>query len=445
MNGSRVMIARTIIHHNQQTHASSLEIINPVENSSFPIFFFFIFSFWAGENREMMRGNGRSMAEAACSGIVRRMVSLPRSIIGGVSRAMGHAGMVRYHHRARPSLPLPDAVNVLPEEWVFLDSFEQQYGSDHPFFYACQFKEALKIAEDEQKFVFVYLHSPDHPFTAAFCGGTLCAEVVVQFLDANFVSWGAVANRGEGVLMTSTLRPASFPFCSVVAPVAGNSLAVLQQIEGPVSPAELVEILQRTEEEQGLAFGSGRAVEEEKRRADAQRAAMEEEQRRAHRQIRAEQDAAYLAALQIDREKDKLKNFPLEQAVPQPTEAPKKVHYEEFSRNPTKKDHGKGKVKEAASSIPPRASSESQNREKDAQTTQILVRFPNGGRKEKSFRSTDKIESVYRYIDSLGLPGIGSYRLVSSFPRRVFGVDQMGTSLKDAGLHPRASLFLELL
>lgn len=57
-------------------------------------------------------------------------------------------------------------------------------------------------------------------------------------------------------------------------------------MEGPVSPAELVEILQRTMEEQGLAFGSGRAREQEKLRAD--------------RRLREEQDVAYIASLQID-------------------------------------------------------------------------------------------------------------------------------------------------
>lgn len=62
---------------------------------------------------------------------------------------------------------------------------------------------------------------------------------------------------------------------------------VLVQLEGPLSPAELVEILQRTLEEQGLAFGSARAKQEEKIRAD--------------RRLREEQDAAYLASLQIDK------------------------------------------------------------------------------------------------------------------------------------------------
>ena len=57
---------------------------------------------------------------------------------------------------------------------------------------------------------------------------------------------------------------------------------------GRISPAEVVEILQRTMEEQGLAFGStARAQQEEKVRAD--------------RRLREEQDAAYLASLQIDK------------------------------------------------------------------------------------------------------------------------------------------------
>lgn len=78
-------------------------------------------------------------------------------------------------------------------------------------------------------------------------------------------------------------------------------------MEGPISPAELVEILQRTVEEQGLAFRNSRAKEEETTRAKAmeeerKRArAKEEEKMRADRQLREEQDAAYLAALKIDK------------------------------------------------------------------------------------------------------------------------------------------------
>jgi FAS-associated factor 2 len=131
-----------------------------------------------------------------------------------------------------PNFPLqpPQEPLIAPEEWTFLSVFEQQYGSTHPFFYACQFMEALKTAEDEHKFMFMYLHSPQHPFTPSFCWETLCSELVVQFLDANFVCWGALADRGEGLQMAVTLQPASFPCCAVIAPAAGNSIAVLQQV-----------------------------------------------------------------------------------------------------------------------------------------------------------------------------------------------------------------------
>lgn len=386
----------------------------------------------------MMRGSTRATGEAFCNGIVRRMVSLPRSLLGGFSRAMNHGidligiGGRRNQQHISPSYPLPYPPEpvVIQEEWAFLSSFEQQYGTTHPFFYACHFVEALKIAEEDHKFMFLYLHSPEHPFTPSFCRETLCSEVVVQFLDANFVCWGALANRGEGLQMGATLQPASFPFCAIVAPASGDNLAVLQQIEGPVSPAELVEILQRTMEEQGLAFGSARAKEKEKRRAD--------------QRLREEQDAAYAAALQADQEREILtKNSHSEARVQQQAEASNRVNNEKDKQSATNIQHSK--VKEATTSRETQPKDVA-SRGNGAQVTQLLIRFPNGEKREQSFLSSDKVQAIYRYIDSVGLGGgVGNYRLISSFPRKVYGVDQMGLSLKDAGLHPRASLFLELL
>lgn len=183
----------------------------------------------------MIRENARAL-EASCNGIARRMVSLPRSIIGGFSRVMGHGidlmGTLgrRNQHLLPPHLQHQQAPLPVQEQWDFLASFEQQYGSVHPFFYACPFMEVLKMAEVDHKFMFMYLHSPEHPFTPSFCKDTLCSELVVQFLDANFVSWGALAHRGEGLQMAATFRPASFPFCAVIAPAPDNNIAVLQQV-----------------------------------------------------------------------------------------------------------------------------------------------------------------------------------------------------------------------
>ncbi|KAJ9140290.1 hypothetical protein P3X46_030954 [Hevea brasiliensis] len=358
----------------------------------------------------------KAAREASCSGIVCRMMSLPRSIVGGFSRVMGHS-IFRIgigSGRRDQNLPLnfqlqpPQEALITPEEWAFLATFEQQY--------------ALKLAEDERKFVFMYLHSPHHPFTPSLCGEALCSELVLQFLDANFVCWGALADRGEGLQMAATLQPVSFPCCAVVAPAAANSLAVLQQMEGPISPAELKEILQRTVEEQGSASGNPRANQKEKTRARDKA----EEKIRADCQVREEQDAAFLAALKIEKEKEKPKNLHPEQKAQRPVHtfpSNTKADYEKPRDNATQKQYyGKGRE---ASTIRETQFKETAAQSKDPQVTQV--------------------QSIYKYIDSLGLPDIVNYRLISSFPRRVYGVDQMGMTLKDAGLYPKATLFLELL
>ncbi|KAK6920665.1 UBX domain [Dillenia turbinata] len=352
----------------------------------------------------MWRETSRAIGEA--NGFVQRVVNLPRSVIGCFSRAVGHTHGRRNQASQPNFFAYPQEPTIIQEKWAFLASYEQQYGSVHPFFYACRFMEVLKMAEDDKKLVLLYLHSPDHPFTPTFCRETLGSELAVQFLAANFVCWGALANRGEGLHMSPTLRPASFPFCAVVAPASD----------------QLVEILQRTVEEKGPAFGISRAKEEERIRTD--------------HQLREEQDAAYLASLQLDKEKERLKKLALEERVPKVAEASNKAYNEKIKQNSTK----------VSATIREKQQNKTTNiQDKCSQDTQILILFPNGERRGKSFLSTDKIHSVYRFIDSLNLPCIGSYKLISSFPRRVYGADPMSVTLKDAGLHPKATLFLELV
>ncbi|XP_010928213.1 plant UBX domain-containing protein 10 [Elaeis guineensis] len=368
------------------------------------------------------RGGTGQELRASCTEFVRRMVRLPLSIIEGISRAIGH-GAPRRAPQNPQSQQQPELM-IIPEEWLFITLFERQYGSTHPFFYACQFLEALKIAKDESKFVFLYLHDPDHPYTAPFCRNTLCSQLVVEFLDTNFVSWGAVANRGEGSEMVAALKAASFPFCAVVAPISGESIAVLQQVEGPVSPEELVNILQKTIEEQGSAFRALRTEEEEKIRAN--------------RQLRAEQDAAYLESLKKDKVKEGAQQRLVEEAARAAAERWEKANNERLQRKPPQKQLS-SKTKDASKET------QTVTSRKTKSTTKILIRFPNGQRIEQSFLCTDTIRSIFRHIDSLDVPGIGSYRLISNFPRKVYGYEQLEMTLKDAGLHPSATLFLELL
>ena len=75
---------------------------------------------------------------------------------------------------------------------------------------------------------------------------------------------------------------------------------------------------------------------------------------------------------------------------------------------------------------------------------QVLIRFPNGERGGRRFLATATLSSVYDYVDSLPSFDATNYKLVSNFPRVVYGDDKLRLTLKDAELHPRASLYIQI-
>ncbi|KAL5201225.1 hypothetical protein ABZP36_035579 [Zizania latifolia] len=369
----------------------------------------------------------------SCSDFARSLARLPASIMEGFSRSITRRAPTRSHGDIQQP-PLPPPPLAVPEELVFFSAFEHQYGSHHPFFYGCRFTEVLRIAQRECKLVFVYLHDPDHPYAEPFCRRTLCSDVVVQFLDANFVSWGAVTGRGEGPGMVASLQPGSFPFCAVVAPVSNESITVLQQVEGPVSPSELVEILQRTIDEQGAAFRHSWPDEQLAAAVRASRAE-EEDRRISALRLRQEQDAAYHDSLRKDQEKERSRKSLQEGfANPKASNELRPRYSGQAAREPSKT---------AQSRTPAQNKTAPSNRTEA--NTKIMIRFPNGERRQQAFHHTDTIREVYRYVDSLGIPGIGNYQLVRSYPRKTYGRQQLEMTLRDAGFHPSVALYIEQL
>lgn len=72
------------------------------------------------------------------------------------------------------------------------------------------------------------------------------------------------------------------------------------------------------------------------------------------------------------------------------------------------------------------------------------MRLPSGERKERRFNNTAKVQALYDYVESLNLFGSDSFLLISNFPRVEYGTDKLDLTLKDAGLHPRTSLFVQM-
>ncbi|KAK2978663.1 hypothetical protein RJ640_019120 [Escallonia rubra] len=378
--------------------------------------------------------------------LVWKLITLPISIISGslglVSGAVGlgmwaAGGVLSYSlsmiglnsgRNGDVSTPLVSVSAAAAEAARFVADFERDYGRAGPSFVAEGFMDALQRSRHEFKLLFVYLHSPDHPDTPAFCGGTLCSEVLAAFVNENFVAWGGSIRASEGFKMSNSLKASKFPFCAVVMAATNQRIALLQQVEGPKSPEEMLTVLQKVLEESAPVLVSAR---------------LDAEERRTNMRLREEQDAAYQAALEADQARERQRKEEQERLEREAAEAERRRKEEEearerAAREAAEKDAALARLREE------KALSLGSEPEKGPDVTQVLVRFPNGERKGRRFHCTTTIQSLYDYVDSLGCLEMEKYTLISNFPRVVYGQEKLSQSLEEAGLHPQASLFVEL-
>ncbi|CAH8304855.1 unnamed protein product [Eruca vesicaria subsp. sativa] len=152
-------------------------------------------------------------------------------------------------------------------------------------------------------------------------------------------------------------------------------------------------------------------------------ARFEAEERINNLRLREEQDAAYRAALEADQVWERQRQEEEERLERESAEAERK-HKEEEEEEAREREEREAAEREAA-----------------------RVRM----RQEKALALGDEPENgpdvtqtLYDYIDSLGVLETYEYSLVTNLPRTVYGRDKESMSLKDAGLHPQASLFIEI-
>ncbi|CAK8572200.1 unnamed protein product [Lathyrus sativus] len=384
-------------------------------------------------------------------GLAWKIIKLPVSVISGslglISGAVGlglwaAGGVLSYSlgfmglgsgsgsasSSSSASAPLVSVSAATTEAMDFVAAFERDYGTTKPNFVSEGFMDALQRSRNSFKLLFVYLHSPDHPDTPLFCRRTLCSDGFAEFVNQNFVCWGGSIRASEGFKMSNSLKASRFPFCALVMAATNQRIALLQQVEGPKSPEEMLVTLQRVLEESSPVLVAAR---------------LDAEERRNNARLREEQDAAYRAALEADQARERQRREEEERLAREAAEAERKLKEEEEARERAAREAAE-KQAALAKLREEKAQSLGEEPEKGPNVTQVLVRFPNGVRKERRFNSTVTIQSLYDYVDSLGCLEVENYSLVSSFPRVVYGQEKLTLSLKEAGLHPQASLFVEL-
>ncbi|GKU95327.1 hypothetical protein SLEP1_g8698 [Rubroshorea leprosula] len=162
------------------------------------------------------------------------------------------------------------------------------------------------------------------------------------------------------------------------------------------------------------------------------------------RLIREQQDDEYLASLQADREKE-LKAMQEAEVRRLEKEAARKAALEEERR---KEEEARWKMKEEQeferqlaakeASLPQEPAADNEN------AVTLMVRMPDASRRGRRFLKSDRLQSLFDFIDIGRVVKPGTYRLVRPYPRRAFSNADGGLTLNELGLTSKQeALFLE--
>ncbi|KFK31923.1 hypothetical protein AALP_AA6G176600 [Arabis alpina] len=159
----------------------------------------------------------------------------------------------------------------------------------------------------------------------------------------------------------------------------------------------------------------------------------------AQRLIREQQDDEYLASLQADRDKADARRIEEENARKSFLEEEKKKE-EEAQRILEEEQELERQLGAKEASLP----KEPQADEENAIT--LLVRMPDGTRRGRRFLKSDKLQSLFDFIDIARVVKPKSYKLVRPYPRQAFGDGESDSTMNDLGLNSKQeALFLELV
>ncbi|KAI9087265.1 hypothetical protein K1719_030735 [Acacia pycnantha] len=82
----------------------------------------------------------------------------------------------------------------------------------------------------------------------------------------------------------------------------------------------------------------------------------------------------------------------------------------------------------------------------DENAIAVIIRMPDGNRRGRRFLKTDKLKVIFDFIEIGGEIKPGTYRVVKSYPRQAFSMDDSSFALSEVGLTSRhEALFLEFI
>jgi len=198
-------------------------------------------------------------------------------VAGGVLSAVLPASITR-RVRALPPVTIGGEIDdPVVAAAAFIADFDDKYvrdddddagASSAPAFLPCSHADALREAKRAIKFLFVYLHAPEHEDTDEFCVKTLCDARVVAFLEEHALSWGGDVTTSDAFRLAGVagVRPSAYPYVALLQNAEGASgPELVMACEGAIDPVGLLEVMMTAIAEQGDVVEAARARRTEAR------------------------------------------------------------------------------------------------------------------------------------------------------------------------------------
>lgn len=311
---------------------------------------------------------------------------------------------------------------------TFIEYFDSEYGKEHATFIPHPYRSAVTRAQNQAKFLLVYLHSEHHSDSAEYCRDVVCDTNIVKFANDHCVSWIGNVASADAWSACSHLGVCKFPFMALIAVVKNGSMpptiTVVERCEGVMQAGIVLGRLERARTVSNNLLASARAE------AGAKRAAAE---------LREEQDRDFKEALEADRKR-------AQDAETEKREAREKEEREEQERQLEEAKQLSIEGQKQADFARKKETMKEEPAKGAPNTTQLRITLPKGQKLERRFEFEATVQDLWDWIDVMlhdNGHGIENYSLNTNFPKRKYGPDDATLTLKEADLVPRAALFLQ--
>lgn len=246
-------------------------------------------------------------------------------------------------------------------------------GGQLPALYEGSYVRAVAHANQQQKLLLVYLHSPIHEDTQLFCGQVLCSPAVREYLDEHLVVWGGSVHQAEAYNLSNVLKATRFPFLALLACQSSRSVQLLERIQGASAGAHGGQDLLRR-----LQSAANRHRDTVARTTETRTVRDEASQ------LRTEQDREYQEALENDRrlraqrEAEEVERARAEEEARQREELEAALRLSEEVAASAKLDRARRLL--SAEPAP------------SASTANIRFQLPNGKKATRNFSKADTVE-----------------------------------------------------